>query len=277
VIVDAQQYLWTADHPRVADEAYRSIRRDFTVVDLRENLSGAGVDACVLVESGRRTYAETRDCLALAAETEEIIGVVGWAPLADPSLEEVLDRYRSERGGRLLVAIRHQLHEEDDAFLDQPAVQTGLRTVAASGLINELAVRPEQLGSVVRAADAVPEAQFVLDQLGSPWIAEGVEGLVEWLDAIKQVAACPNVVAKLSGLITLADWDRWCLDDLRPYVDHAVSLFGPKRLMFGSDWPVCELAATYDQTMNAIVSLLGGTPGDVFAGTAMSTYRLEST
>ncbi len=275
MIVDAQQYLWTADHPRVAEDAYRSIRRDFTVIDLRANLSATSVDACVLVESGRQTYAETQDCLAVAAQTDEIIGVVGWAPLADPSLASILDRYRAEPGGELLVAIRHQLHGEDDDILDQPAVRAGLRAVAASGLINELAVRPEQLASVARAADALPEARFVLDQLGSPWIAEGAEGLVEWLDDIEHVAARPNVVAKLAGLITLADWDRWCLDDIRPYVDHAVSLFGPKRLMFGSDWPLCELAATYLQTMNAMVSLLGGTPADVFAGTAMSTYGLK--
>jgi L-fuconolactonase len=259
----------------MAEDAYRPIRRDFSVDDLRGHLSGAGVDACVFVESGLQTYAETQGCLAVAAETEEIIGVVGWAPLTDPSLGSVLDGYRAERGGELLVAIRQQLHGEDDDILDQPPVRAGLRTVAAAGLINELAVRPEQLGSVVRAADALPEAQFVLDQLGSPWIAEGAEGLVEWLDVMEHVAARPNVVAKLAGLITLADWDRWCLDDIRPYVDHAVSLFGPKRLMFGSDWPFCELAATYQQTMDAMVSLLGGTPADVFAGTAMSTYGLK--
>ncbi len=275
MIVDAQQYLWTADHPRVAEDAYRPIRRDFTVVDLRANLSEASVDACVLVESGRQTHAETQDCLVLAAGTEEIIGVVGWASLADPLLGSVLDRYRAGPGGELLVAIRQQLQGEDDDILDQPAVRAGLRTVAASGLINELTVRPEQLGSLVRAVDALPEAQFVLDQLGSPWIADGAEGLAEWLDNIEQVAARPNVVAKLAGLITLADGDRWCLDDIRPYVDHAVSLFGPKRLMFGSDWPFCELAATYQQTMNAMVSLLGGLPADVFAGTAMSTYGLK--
>jgi L-fuconolactonase len=123
-------------------------------------------------------------------------------------------------------------------------------------------------------AAALPQVTFVLDQLGSPWISGGADGLNEWLRLIRPVAACPNVRAKLSGLITLAPWDRWNLGHLRPYVDHAVALFGTDRLMFGSEWPMCELAATYQQSMSALVSLLGGYPGDVFATTAIDTYHL---
>ena len=275
MIVDAHHHLWTADCPLLADETYAPIRRDYTVDDLRDNLSAAGVDACVLVEPGRRDVAETVRCLATAAETPEIVGVVGWVPLTDPAVADLIGKYRTERGGQLLVGARDQVIEEADDFLDRRGVQAGLRAVADCGLVNELVVRVEQLPSVARAATALPDARFVLHQLGSPWIAGGIDGLAEWLDAIRPVAACPNVVAKLSGLVTLAHWDRWRLDDLRPYADHAVGLFGTGRLMFGSDWPVCELAASYQQVTQALVSLLGGHPVDVFAETAISTYQLE--
>lgn len=175
----------------------------------------------------------------------------------------------------MLVGMREHLRQQADDFLDRSDVRAGLRAVAANGLVNELAVRTEQLPSVARAAAALPDVVFVLDHLGSPWVADGDEGLAEWLSLIGPVAACENVVAKLSGLVTLAHWDRWVLDDLRPYVDASLDLFGTARLMYGSDWPVCELAAPYERVLNALVSLLGGLPVNVFSTTAISTYQLE--
>jgi L-fuconolactonase len=158
-------------------------------------------------------------------------------------------------------------------YLDRPDVRAGLATVAEAGLVNEVVVRAAQLPSVARAAAALPDSTFVLDHLGKPAIATG--GLDAWLSLVRPVAALPNVVAKLSGLVAEADWATWTPADLEPYVLAAVELFGTDRLMFGSDWPVLEVAATYAQVKDAMVEALGGTPPDVFAGTAIRTYGLE--
>jgi L-fuconolactonase len=273
MIIDAHHHLWTADYPWLADESLTAIRRDYTVDDLRVALASAGVDRTVLVEAGRGDDAETTQFLALAAQTPEILGVVGWAALTSPDLAETLARHRAGTGGSLLVGIRDQIQAYGDDHLDRPDVRAGLATVAAAGLVNEVVVRPSQLPSVARAAAALPDSTFVLDHLGKPPIAAG--RLDEWRELIRPVAARPNVVAKLSGLVAEADWAHWTVDDLRLYVLTAIELFGSSRLMFGSDWPVCEVAATYAQVKDALVKILGGVPYDVFTGTAIGTYHLE--
>jgi L-fuconolactonase len=275
VIVDAHQHLWTADYAWLADPSLARIRRDYTVEDLRGNLRGAGVDRTVLVEAAREEAAETTEFLALAADTPEIAGVVGWASLTDPALADTLAGHRAGSGGELLVGVRDQVQGRPADFLDRADVRAGLRVVAAAGLVNELVVRVEQLPSVARAVAALPESRFVLDHLGKPPIARGADGLREWRVAIEPVAAATNVVAKLSGLVAEADWAHWTVADLRPFVDTAVELFGPHRLMFGSDWPVCELAASYAEVKDALVEILGGADPDIFAGTAVRTYGLE--
>ncbi|MFC4068269.1 amidohydrolase family protein [Actinoplanes subglobosus] len=275
MIIDAHQHLWTADYPWLRDPSLARIRRDYTVDDLRAVLGAAGVDRTVLVEAGRCEGAETRLFLETARDTPEIAGVVGWASLLDPLLADTIAAYRAGPGGRLLVGIRDQVQAEADDFLDRPPVRAGLATVAAAGLVNELVVRAAQLPSVARAAAALPHSTFVLDHLGKPAIAAGE--LRRWRELIAPVAARPNVVAKLSGLVAEADWATWTPDDLRPYVETAVDMFGTNRLMFGSDWPVLEVAAGYTEVKEAIGALLGGLPADVFSGTAISTYRLELT
>jgi L-fuconolactonase len=264
MIIDAHHHLWTKDLAWLQDPALAAIRRDYTVEDLRANLRAAGVDRTVLVEAGSETDAETADFLALARVTPEILGVVGWASLTDPALADTIAKHRDGP----LVGIRDQVQGHPDDHLDRPDVRAGLATVAAAGLVNELVVRAPQLPSVARAAAALPDSTFVLDHLGKPLIA--ASALDEWRGLIAPVAAHPNVVAKLSGVVTEAN-----RVDLRPFVLTAVELFGTDRLMFGSDWPVCELAATYGQTKEAMVEILGGTPPDVFAGTAIGTYRLS--
>jgi L-fuconolactonase len=276
VIIDAHAHIWTSELPWLAAEEYRVIRRDFGVADLRDALADAAVDACVLVESGVAGRAETTRLLSVAGDTHEVLGVVGWASLLEPDVGDIVGKHRADTGGHLLVAIRDHLREQPDDFLDRPDVRAGLRAIAANGVVNELAVRTGQLPSVARAAAAMPDARFVLDHLGSPGLTEGREGVSEWLDAIRPVAQCDNVVAKLSGLVTLAHWDRWNIDDLRPYVDHSIELFGSNRLMYGSDWPVCQLAAPYKLTLDALTSLLGGQPADVFSTTAVDTYQLNT-
>jgi L-fuconolactonase len=276
VIIDAHHHLWTADYAWLAEPALAPIRRDYTLEDLRGHLRAAGVDGTVLVEAGRCDIAETREFLALAAGTPEILGVVGWVDLTDPALADTLAGLRSGPGGELLVGARDQVQGHADDWLDAPSVRAGLRAVADAGLVNELVVREPQLPAVTRALDALPDSRFVLDHLGKPQIREGAAGLARWRELIAPVAERPNVVAKVSGLVAEADWSSWTVADLRPFVETAIELFSPHRLMFGSDWPVCEVAASYEQVFQAAAQLLGGTPEDVFAGTARRTYGLES-
>jgi L-fuconolactonase len=275
MIIDAHQHLWTADYAWLADPSLARIRRDYTLRELRAAMASAGVDRTVLVEAGRGDDAETTSFLALARDAPEIAGVVGWASLTSPELAGTLAGHRAGPGGDRLVGIRDQVQGEADDYLDRADVRAGLATVAAAGLVNELVVRAPQLPSVARAAAALPESVFVLDHLGKPPVASG--RVAGWRDLIEPVAAAPNVVAKLSGLVAEADWATWTPEDLRPYVETALELFGTSRLMYGSDWPVLEVAATYAQVKEAMTELLGGTPADVFAGTAIRTYHLEIT
>ena len=271
-VIDTHHHLWTADYPWLAEAGLERIRRDYTMADLRPHLAATGVRHTVLVEGGRCDTAETTSFLALAAQAPEIAGVVGWAALEDPALAGTLAAHRAGPGGELLVGVRDQVQAGPDDLLDSPTARAGLATVAAAGLVNELVVRATQLPAVARAAAALPDAPFVLDHLGKPPITAG--DVAAWRRAITPVAACTNVVAKLSGLVTEAG-PEWTVDDLRPYVETALELFGPERLMFGSDWPVCELVATYEDVVAALTGILGGRPAEIFGGTAVRVYGLE--
>ena len=279
MIVDAHHHLWRLDrgYSWLDGPELAPIRRDFDPADLRAALRGTGVTHTVLVEAGRCEPAEVAEFLAIAADTEEIAGVVGWVNLTDPGLAETLAANRSGPGGRWLVGTRAQVQGEPDPdYLGRPDVHRGLSTVAAAGLRYDLVVRVDQLPAAATAARAVPELTFVLDHLGKPAIRAGAEGLREWRTAVTPLAGESNVVAKLSGLVTEADWAQWTVDDLRPYVDAALELFGPRRLMFGSDWPVCLLAADYPRVLEVLDTALGNADrAEIYAGTAIRTYGLE--
>ena len=283
MIVDAHHHLWrlAGGYPWLDDEALAPIRRDFDVDDLRGVLDASGVERTVLVEAGRCRRAEVPEFLALAEGCARIAGVVGWADPLDPAFAGRLREYRDEPGGRWLVGIRDQVQARPDAnHLARPDVQRGLSTVAAAGLAYDLVVRVDQLPAAAAAARAVPELRFVLDHLGKPRIRDGAEGLAEWRVAVAPLAAAPNVTAKLSGLVTEADWAQWTVADLRPFVLAALELFGPDRLMFGSDWPVCLLAGSYDRVLGASLEALDGavSPSEraaIFGGTADRVYGLE--
>jgi len=275
MIIDAHHHVWTADYAWLADPCLAAIRRDYTIDDLRPHLRAAGIDATVLVEGGRGDDAETTEFLALAEATPEIVAVVGWASLADPALSDRLAAHRAGPGGRFLAGIRDQIQGYDRDVLDRPEVRAGLLTVADAGLVNEFVVRAEQLPSVVRAVDFLDGATVVLDHLGKPAVTSGAAGLAGWRSAVAPLAARPQVIVKLSGLVAEAHWDTWTEDDLRPFVTAALELFGPDRLMFGSDWPVCEVAATYERVVEVTGSLLGGRDAAIFGGTAARTYRVE--
>jgi L-fuconolactonase len=276
LVIDAHHHLWTADYPWLASEPELApIRRDYGVNDLRANLKDAGVDRTILVEADWGHPSETVEFLHLAGAVDEIAGVVGFIDLLDPHLANTLSRYANHPRARFLVGLRDQVQGRPDPdFLARPEVITALKAIAGTVPTFDLIVRVDQLAAAAKAAAAVPELGFVLDHLGKPQVRDGDAGLKAWREAVTPLAKQPNVTAKLSGLVTEADWRHWTPNDLRPFVQTALELFGPDRLMFGSDWPVCELAATYTRVKDTLTEVLGRTDPDVFGGTAARTYQL---
>ncbi|MET9682825.1 amidohydrolase family protein [Streptomyces coeruleorubidus] len=273
-VVDAHHHVWdlsVRDQDWIAEGS--PIRRDFTVQDLAPEARAAGVDRTVLVQTVTAPE-ETPEFLALADEHELIAGVVGWTDLTRPDVADELARLRELPGGRYLKGIRHQVQgEPDPEWLLRPDVRRGLTAVADAGLVYDLVVLPHQLPACTKAAASLPGLTFVLDHLGKPSIASGA--LEPWASGLRALAALPNTVCKLSGMVTEADLVSWTIDDLRPYAGTALEAFGPDRLMFGSDWPVCTLAATYGEVLDTARRLTG--PSDharIFGATATRVYDL---
>ncbi|MEU0814923.1 amidohydrolase family protein [Streptomyces mirabilis] len=277
--VDAHHHVWdlsVRDQDWITGPELRPLRRDFGVADLAPQARAAGVDRTVLVQTVT-VPEETPEFLALAEQGELIAGVVGWTDLTRPDVADELARLRGLPGGRHLKGIRHQVQgEPDPEWLLRPDVRDGLAAVAEAGLVYDLVVLPHQLPACVRAAAGHPGLTFVLDHLGKPPIATGA--LRPWATAVRALAALPNTVCKLSGMVTEADHAKWTVDGLRPYADTVLDAFGPGRLMFGSDWPVCTLAAPYGQVVDVAEELTGGLGAEeraeVFGGTATRVYRL---
>lgn len=252
------------EYPWLTDE-YEAIRRRFAPEDLRPLLARAGVDATVVVQTAH-DLDETTELLRTAAENDIVAGVVGWADLTDPVLPETLDELRRGPGGAKLVGIRHQVHDEEDPrWLLRPDVLRGLQAVADAGLVYDLLVRPRELPAAVSVTRHVPDGRFVLDHIAKPRIAAGSQD-EEWAEHMPALARVPNVWCKLSGMVTEADRERWRPSDLAPYVERVRDWFGDERLLFGSDWPVCLVAATYEQVREALLTVLGPVPDDVRAG-----------
>lgn len=278
-VVDAHHHVWdlaARDQDWITGPALAPIRRTFTVDDLAPHARAAGVAATVLVQTVT-VAEETPEFLALAAGSDLIAGVVGWTDLTRPDVVDTLAALAELPGGTRLVGIRHQVQSDPDPqWLLRADARRGLAAVADAGLVYDLVVRPEQLPMCVEAAARLPHLTFVLDHLGKPPIASGA--LEPWARSLRALASLPNTVAKLSGLVTEADWATWTPSDLRPYTDTALEAFGPDRLMFGSDWPVSGLAASYDQVVDAARALTDGLSAaeraEVFAGTARRVYGL---
>ncbi|WP_410571609.1 amidohydrolase family protein [Amycolatopsis sp. cmx-4-61] len=275
-MIDAHHHLWDPgrrEYPWLAGAALDPIRRPYTVDDLRAVTKAAGVHATVLVQTVSSAE-ETAEFLATAAAEPVIAGVVGWVDLTAP---DVADRLAALDGP--LVGVRHQVEAEpDDDWLLRPEVVAGLSAVAAAGLAYDLLVRPAQLPAATEVALRLPGLRLVLDHAAKPPIAAGE--WEPWASGVAALAARENVVCKLSGLVTEAEWSGWEVGHLRRYVDHVLDVFGPQRLLFGSDWPVCELAASYELVLDAAIALTGSLSDaerlGVFEHNARAVYGLDA-
>ena len=228
------------------------IDRDFPPDVAAGELAANDVNGCVVVQCVN-TFDETLDLLAAAATVGPILGVVGWVDLqADvPGQVETL---RAAPGGEHLAGIRHvTTMESDGEWLSRAAVVRGITALASLGLPFDIVVEPQKLSAVTTLARSVESATFVLDHLGNPPLT--APSMPQWADDLAALASCNNVVAKVSGLVTKAEWGRWTVDRLRPAVEHALDTFGAGRLMFGSDWPLAELAGGYRPWKDAYLQL----------------------
>ena len=241
----ARDYDWMPPSPNV-------IRRDYMPEDLAPLLERVGVSRTVLVQA-HQSIEEAHWMLDIAEATGFVAGVVAWADLTSPDLGRDLDSLCARPG---LVGIRHPVEmEPDETWLSRPAVIEGLKEVARRDLAYDLLVKGPQLQHVPQLAEKVPGLRMVVDHIAKPPIEAGLTE--PWAADIAAVAAVPGVYCKLSGMVTEADHESWTVEDLKPYVAHAVEQFGLDRLMWGSDWPVCLLAASYDRVLTAAMEALG--------------------
>jgi L-fuconolactonase len=230
-------------------------------------------DGSVLVQA-HTSMEETRWLLELASHHPFVRGVVAWVDLTDPGLPNALDELQKLPQFK---GVRHQVHDEPDTnWLLRPSVLRGLQELARRGITYDLLLRPVHLPLVPRLADEAPDLRMVIDHIAKPPIAEGrMEG---WADDIGAAAGIPQVYCKLSGMITEANHANWSARDLRPFVRHVMDAFGPERLMFGSDWPVCKLAGSWKEVLAAFTQAIGAqsqaTREHLLGGTAQRFYRL---
>lgn len=279
VRVDAHHHFWDPTrrtYPWMGDEL-AAIRRPFGPKEMAPLVAVNEIDRTVLVQT-ISSLDETREFLATAHKTEYLAGVVGWVDLTDPGVADVIAELRASEGGEFLKGIRHQVHDEADPnWLHRDDVRRGIHAVGEAGLVYDVLVRTRELAAALDLVRALPHMRFVIDHLAKPRIAAGRRD-PEWEAAMAPLAACDNVQVKVSGLVTEADWRRWTVDNLRPYVQLALEWFGPERCMFGSDWPVCLLAAGYTQVVDALERCLAGLTVSerqaVFGDNAVRVYRL---
>ncbi|WMT85904.1 amidohydrolase family protein [Pelagibacterium sp. 26DY04] len=278
-IIDSHFHIWDPDRGDYGwlTGPFAPIRRVFMPADFAAAAQPAGVIGGVLVQTWA-SVEETREFLALAEANREIMGVVGWVDLCAPDVGDVLDQLLAGPGGLYLKAVRHLVHNEPDAdWLGRADVRNGLQAVAERGLAYDLLIRPREIPASIALAKAMPELRLVVDHIAKPAIARGEYR--QWAEPFAGFAELPNVACKLSGMVTEADLSGWTQEQLAPYFNRALEIFGPDRLMTGSDWPVCLVATDYagaiDLVRDAIAPLSPDEQRAVLQTCTKHFYKLE--
>lgn len=274
--IDAHHHYWvyTAEEYGWIGDRMAAIRRNFLPEDLRPAIAAAGVDGVVTVQA-RQSLAETDWLLDLAAKTDFMRGVVGWVPLQDAGVGDHLERYAAQPKFR---AVRHVVQgEPSDRFLQGTTFNQGIALLKRWNLVYDLLIVERQLPQTIEFVDRHPDQVFVLDHIAKPRIGQQV--MEPWATNLRDLARRPNVYCKLSGMVTEADFATWTEDQLRPYMETVLEAFGPQRLMFGSDWPVCLVACDYVRWHRLVSRFVGQLSPDeqarVLGGTAIEAYSLS--
>jgi L-fuconolactonase len=274
--IDAHQHFWRYNQREYGwiDDSMAALQRDFLPADLKPELERNGFHGCVAVQT-RQTLEETRWLLELAELAPFILGVVGWVDLRSPRLRF---EWESLAGKSKLVGVRHIVQSEpDDRFLLQPDFLRGIAMLEEFDLAYDILIYPRHLPVTAEFVARFPKQRFVLDHLAKPPIKS--RAVDTWARGIRELASHQNVHAKVSGLVTEADWQAWKPEDMRPYLDVAFECFGPRRLMIGSDWPVCTVAGSYSRVMDGVKNYISKHAEEereaVLGGNAAKFWRLK--
>ena len=276
-VIDAHHHFWQLgrfDYGWLDAQPLEPIRRTYLPEDLQPQLDAAGVDKSIFVQT-QHNVEENRWVLEFARQHEFLAGIVGWVDLASPDCESQLLEFKDDPH---FLGVRHVTHDEpDDDFIVREDVMRGLKVLERHRVPFDLLFFVKHLRHVETLGKALPHLPMVIDHLAKPEIKSGRQD--DWIDDFRNAASFPNVFCKISGMITEADWQNWKPADLRPYVEVAIETFGPDRCMYGSDWPVCELAGTYQQVHDAARDVLGSLSTSeqeqVFGKTAEKFYNLN--
>jgi len=275
--IDAHQHFWryTPDEYGWIDDSMSQLRRDFLPSDLQPELERAGFDGCIAVQA-RQTIEETRWLLELAANSQFILGVIGWADLQSDNVRTHLKEFSLNPK---LLGVRHAVQgEPDDSFMLRAEFQRGVATLEEFGLTYDILIYPRHLPVAAEFVKRFPQLRFVLDHLAKPFIKRGE--IEPWRSNLRRLADFSNVYCKLSGMVTEADWQAWTAEQIAPYLKTALECFGAERLMIRSDWPVCTVAGSYARTMNLVIEFFKGYPDAqrdaVLGGTAAKFWRLRT-
>lgn len=276
MIIDSHHHLWkySTEEYGWIDDSMSVIARDFVTEDLTTAAKSLGVVGSVAVQA-RQVVEETAALLAYADANDFLLGVVGWVPMVADDLDNTLDKFD---GHAKLKGYRHVVQDEpDNDFILGEAFNRGVTKILKRDLVYDILIFERQLGPSIEFVDRHPGGRFVLDHIAKPRIAAGE--IEPWKKNLTELALRENVTCKISGIVTEAEWATWSLDSIRPYLDSALEAFGPSRLMFGSDWPVCLLATEYERwlaTMQEWAAPLSETEREaLFSGTAIQAYNLE--
>jgi L-fuconolactonase len=276
--IDSHHHLWAINDTDYVwmSEAHAVIRRDFLSADLDATLDESGIDGSVAVQA-RQMVEETDFLLAIADANPRIKAVVGWVPLCENGGEPFLEHYAAHPK---LTGVRHVVHDEpDDDFILRPDFNQGIRNLAKYGLLYDILIFWKHLPQTIKFVDMHPEQSFVVDHIAKPRIAaENFD--TEWAAGIRELAKRENVSCKISGMLTEVRGEKWDTDLLRPYFDTVYEAFGPRRVMFGSDWPVCLLRSSHAEWTRICADLTNAlNPGEKAAfwgGNAARIYQIPN-
>jgi L-fuconolactonase len=276
--IDSHQHYWKAERGDYhwMSPAVPILCRDYLPSDLRPSLLRHGIEKTILVQAAQ-TVAETDFLLELAGTNESVAGVIGWL---DMEASDFIEQFAHYRGHPKFLGLRPMLQDlPDDQWILRPQVLSALECVAEADVPFEFLTYPRHLPFVLEALQSIPRLRAVIDHISKPEIRVG--RLEPWKNWVSRLAGCPNLYCKLSGMITEADHQRWSVDDLRPYADHVIDCFGIDRVMFGSDWPVCLQAGSYDQVIGALEEIVSPRRSEelerkLFGDNAISFYKLNA-
>lgn len=272
--IDAHQHFWNYDSERFEwiNEDMAQLRKDFLPENLYPILQTSQIDGCIAVQAEEHLR-ETAFLLELSESHPWILGIVGWVDLAQDNLDELLDAWSSNSK---LLGFREVLQSKEPEYMLRKNFIRGLQKIGQRGYTYDLLTYPHQLSAALKLVDSCPNQGFVIDHLSKPNIKAG--DWKAWKKSLQPFEERELVCAKVSGLITEADWKKWNPSDLFPYLEIALEIFGPKRLLFGSDWPVCLVAGDYTQVIGVIESFANQLSADekdaIFGGTAQEFYKI---